>query len=158
MGGCDWEDLVWGLPGELVSRPHLQKITRPKWTGGVAQVVERQALSSNPSPTKLLSLPISKQSKNKQVKNQTTLMLPSYWVIIVILSSECVFYSTLSNIMIFTLLLPLKSSRSKSKCRHSAPTVKRDLRSAGLFVRSEVLFGSSWCWLFNFEMAPSKDM
>lgn len=59
------------------------------------------------------------------------------------------------NTSYFTLLLPLKSSWSKSKCRHSAPTVKSDLRSAGLLAVSIVLLGSSWCWLFNFESAPT---
>lgn len=45
----------------------------------------------------------------------------------------------------FTLLAPLNSSWSKSKCRQRAPTVKSERSSVGLFVTSVELFGSSWC-------------
>jgi hypothetical protein len=30
----------------------MSKITRAKWTGGVAQLIEHKALCSNPTPTK----------------------------------------------------------------------------------------------------------
>lgn len=45
----------------------------------------------------------------------------------------------------FTLLAPLNSSWSKSKCRQRAPTVKSERSSVGLLVTSVELFGSSWC-------------
>lgn len=45
----------------------------------------------------------------------------------------------------FTLLAPLNSSWSKSKCRQRAPTVKSERSSVGLLVASVELFGSSWC-------------
>lgn len=54
-----------------------------------------------------------------------------------------------------TLLLPLNSSWSKSKCRHRAPTVKSERSSAGLLEASTVLFGSSWCCSFSLFNAPS---
>lgn len=54
-----------------------------------------------------------------------------------------------------TLLLPLNSSWSKSKCRHRAPTVKSERSSAGLLEASTVLFESSWCCNFSLFSAPS---
>jgi hypothetical protein len=47
--------VVQGLPRQIVVRPHLQKITRARWTGGVAQAIEHllckcKALISNRSP------------------------------------------------------------------------------------------------------------
>jgi hypothetical protein len=49
--------VVQGQPEQIVLETRISKITRAKWTGGVAQVVElllckHKALSSNPSPTK----------------------------------------------------------------------------------------------------------
>jgi hypothetical protein len=45
----------------------MSKITRAKWTGEVAQVVEYEALSSNPSPTKKKK----ERNQNKQRKKTT---------------------------------------------------------------------------------------
>jgi hypothetical protein len=49
--------VIWGHPGGNSSQDPIFKITRAKWTGGVAQAVEcllckLKALSSNPNPTK----------------------------------------------------------------------------------------------------------
>jgi hypothetical protein len=60
------------LPG--TGDPCLQKITRAKWTGGVAQAVlcllcKCEALSSNPSPTKKESE--SNQKKRYQLNPKT---------------------------------------------------------------------------------------
>lgn len=57
----------------------------------------------------------------------------------------------------FTLLAPLNSSWSKSKCRQRAPTVKSERSSVGLLVASVELFGSSWCWVFSLARAPGKN-
>jgi hypothetical protein len=48
---------VRGQSGQIVCKTPISKITRAKWAGGVAQVVECllckcKAMSSNPSPTK----------------------------------------------------------------------------------------------------------
>jgi hypothetical protein len=47
--------LVWGQPRQIVQETPISKITRAKWTGGVAQAIELllckyEVLSSNPSP------------------------------------------------------------------------------------------------------------
>lgn len=55
-----------------------------------------------------------------------------------------------------TLLLPLNSSRSKSKWRARAPTVKSDRSRKGLFATNVVLLGSSWCCSFSLLSAPEK--
>jgi hypothetical protein len=49
--------VVQDQPGQKVNETPISEITRAKWTGGVAQVVEcmlckHRALSTNPSPTK----------------------------------------------------------------------------------------------------------
>jgi hypothetical protein len=49
--------MIQGQLGQIVHEIPISKITRAKWTGGVAQAVERllckcKALSSNPGPTK----------------------------------------------------------------------------------------------------------
>jgi hypothetical protein len=46
---------VWGKPRQIVQWDPISKVTRAKWTGGVAQVLEfllwrHEALSSNSSP------------------------------------------------------------------------------------------------------------
>jgi hypothetical protein len=48
--------MVWGQPRQIVLWEPISKITRAKWTGGVAQEVQRvlfkyETLSSYPSPT-----------------------------------------------------------------------------------------------------------
>lgn len=58
----------------------------------------------------------------------------------------------------FTLLAPLNSSWSKSKCRQRAPTVKSERSNVGLLVTRVELFGSSWCWVFSLARAPDKHM
>jgi hypothetical protein len=57
LGGWYQEDCGSSPAQENSSQDPIFKITRVKWTGGVAQVVEHlfckgEALSSNPSPTK----------------------------------------------------------------------------------------------------------
>jgi hypothetical protein len=42
---------VWGKPGQIVCETPISKITKAKWTGGMTQVVECKALSSNPNDT-----------------------------------------------------------------------------------------------------------
>jgi hypothetical protein len=49
--------MVQGQPGKIVHESPISKITRAKWTGSVAQVVEHllckpNTQSSNPNPTK----------------------------------------------------------------------------------------------------------
>lgn len=57
---------------------------------------------------------------------------------------------------VFTLLVPLNSSWSKSKCRQRAPTVNSDRRRVGLLAARVELLGSSWCWVLSFARAPTK--
>jgi hypothetical protein len=57
VGGWIRRITVQGQPGKIVQKYPLSKITRAKWTGGVAQAVEHllckpATLSSNPSPSK----------------------------------------------------------------------------------------------------------
>jgi hypothetical protein len=59
---------VRGQPGQIVCKTPMSKITRAKWTAGVAQGVECllckcKALSSNPSVTK-------KKKKEKKRKDK----------------------------------------------------------------------------------------
>jgi hypothetical protein len=51
--------------GKQFARPHLQKITKAEWTGGVAQVVE-YLLCSNASPTT--------KKKKKERKKETEIL------------------------------------------------------------------------------------
>jgi hypothetical protein len=53
-------------------RPHLQKITRAKWTGDVAQAIKHllckcEALSSNTSPIKKKK----RKKERKEIRSQT---------------------------------------------------------------------------------------
>jgi hypothetical protein len=57
LGGCNREDHGSSQPGQIVHVTPIFKITRAKWTGGVAQVVQRllcksEVLSSNSVPQK----------------------------------------------------------------------------------------------------------
>jgi hypothetical protein len=57
LGDRDWEDHDLRPAWAYNSQDSISKITRAKWTGGVAQAVlyllcKMEALSSNPSPTK----------------------------------------------------------------------------------------------------------
>jgi hypothetical protein len=47
-GGWNQEIIVWGQPGQIVQDPISIKITRAKWIGGVAQVVEGYFVSVKP--------------------------------------------------------------------------------------------------------------
>jgi hypothetical protein len=62
LGGWDWEDHSLRPAWENSSRDSISKISRAKWTGGVAQMVECllcqwETLSTNSSPAKKKRLP-----------------------------------------------------------------------------------------------------
>jgi hypothetical protein len=65
--------VVRGQPGQMVCRTPISKITIPKWTEGMAQVVELlfcecRALSSKPGPTK-------KKKKKKELLMTSTVLV-----------------------------------------------------------------------------------
>jgi hypothetical protein len=39
LGGGNWEDQVQGQPGQIVGENLISKITKAKWTRGMAQAV-----------------------------------------------------------------------------------------------------------------------
>jgi hypothetical protein len=60
LGGCDKEDQGSGSAWANISQDHISKIIRAKWTGDVAQAIERlphkfEALNSNPVPPKKIN-------------------------------------------------------------------------------------------------------
>jgi hypothetical protein len=61
LGGWDWEDCGLRPLKENSSQDPVSKVTRVKWTGGMAQGVQHVfckhgTLSSNPSPTKKIKV------------------------------------------------------------------------------------------------------
>jgi hypothetical protein len=73
-------NLVPGQPRQIVLETPISKITRAKWTGSVAQVVEWllckcKSLSSNPSPTR-------KRERQKERMPGRTPCTPQKWTLL----------------------------------------------------------------------------